>query len=347
MSSDADEDDGRMSDSNEGAFLSVPPAPEPAADAESKLELTIPPGTTHPMWRNILALHSNWQARERLSNGKGAYCKLCKKDLKYACSTGNLEKHAKSKHGDLLRELQQPRTGKGSILSSVVVAPTFRQEVVRWAILDYQSIRVVEQPSFQRMIRSLSKGVRIPTRRDVVADIDELEEQARVAIRGCVQGEHLAFSSDAWSADTTESFLAVVASYITKDFKLITLPLECRSFPGSHTAVRINQALDSIFENNGITHDHVTALVIDNASNGKAAGEAAPYDAVFCPPHTLQLTANKVLMAKATAAALKAGRKAFSSFKKSGVRMQLLRKAQVYHNLPVVRLILDVKTRWY
>ena len=88
--------------------------------------------------------------------------------------------------------------------------------------------------------------------------------------------------------------MSLTAHYITADFELVHVPLECSPFAGHHTAERIAEKTAQMLQQNAIAQEYVSAAVVaDNAANQKKAGELATFESLACTPHTLQLTVNK------------------------------------------------------
>lgn len=224
--------------------------------------------------------------------------------------------------------------------------PHFELQLVRWLVQNYQSINVVEHPAFKAMIAAANSGVRIPSRRNITARLDELEERARSGIKESMKGLFLAITADAWSSPVMDSFLSLTVSALDETFTMLSLPLECSSFPGSHTAERIYEKLQQLLVRNDIDESYVSAIVADNAANQKKAGDLAPYDSLGCAPHTLQLTVNLVLEDPVCAALLNKCRKIVASFKHSALKVQELKAEQQRLGLSQRRVIQDVKTRW-
>jgi uncharacterized membrane protein YgcG len=209
----------------------------------------------------------------------------------------------------------------------------------------YQPISAVEQTTYKDMIAAANPSVRVPSGRNVAARLVDLEETARDGIKGSLKQLFLAITADVWSSPVMNSYLSVTATGLDESFKLISLPLECSPFPGSHTAERIYEKLHQLLARNGFDEDYVSAIVADNAANQKRAGELAQYDSLGCAPHTLQLTVKLVLEDPLCAALLKKCRRIVGSFKHSALKVQEL-EAEMRLKGTTRRVLQDVKTRW-
>jgi hypothetical protein len=309
-------------------------------------QLCTPPKATKPWWGRIICLLINHV--ELAAAGKAdAYCKLCKKMLRYNKNTGNLSDHVNSLHKEALDEMLGGGGGqKQGIAQYCEQVPHFELQAVRWMVHTYQPISAVEQTTYKDMIAAANPSVRVPSGRNVAARLADLEEKARDSIKGSLKQLFLAITADAWSSPVMDSYLSVTATGLDESFKLISLPLECSPFPGSHTAERIYEKLQQLLARNGIDEDYVSAIVADNAANQKRAGELAPYDSLGCAPHTLQLTVKLVLEDPLCAALLKKCRRIVGSFKHSALKVQELKAEQMRLKGTTRRVLQDVKTRW-
>lgn len=225
-------------------------------------------------------------------------------------------------------------------------APDFAKLLVRWLILTYQPLSVVEHEAFKTMLRSISAHLHVPTRREVVDELAVLEHTARQGILESLKGQMVALTEDAWTSAATQAFLSLTVHYLDEDFSPVSLPLECTPFPGSHTADAIAAKTVEMLERNGIPMGNVSAMVADNAANQVAAGRLAPFDSIACVPHTLQLTAKKLLDQDEVFDLLAITRKIVGAVKHSSLKGDELKAEQKAMGLKVLRLLQDVKTRW-
>jgi hypothetical protein len=310
-------------------------------------QLCVPTRASKAWWGSIICLHVD-HAEFRRTKKPDAYCKICKKMLKYYGSTGNLDDHINNLHSNAVNNAGSALqiAGQSQMERYLQQTPRFEFQLIRWMVHDYQALSVVERPAFKDMIASISPNLKVPPRKKIVARLDELEARARDSIVEALLGQFIAITADAWSSPALDAFLSLTAHYIDKNFNPATLPLECSPFSGSHTAERIYEKLQQLCNRNGISEDYVSAIVADNAANQKKAGELAPYDSLGCAPHTLQLTVKLILDDPVCSAILKKCRKIVSAFKHSALKNEELREEQERFGLALRRLLADVKTRW-
>lgn len=218
-----DADDGQ---SEIGAAISV------LATAKAvyiSLRLCKPQNAKADYW-DFIGLYGDHKDRKQ-NRQPDAHCTLCRKDLSYGGS-GNLEKHFKNQHKELI-------TAGPTMPNFMVDKRKFHWLSLRWIVLTYQSIRVVESEAFKAMIRSANQNIRIPNRQDVVDGLDQLENLARAGIIDLVAGNYPALTTDGWSSATGEGYVCVTLDMIDTKWNKLHLPLECSPMKGSHTAERL------------------------------------------------------------------------------------------------------------
>ena len=76
----------------------------------------------------------------------------------------------------------------------------------------------------------------------------------------------VALTTDVWTSTSVEAYMAMLAHYITRDWKAVCCILETKYFPGSHTGIAISdRLLETVKEFN--IENKVSAIVHDQASN--------------------------------------------------------------------------------
>lgn len=100
--------------------------------------------------------------------------------------------------------------------------------------------------------------------------------------------EFVTLTTDMWTSSSTESFMAVTAHFVSNDWKLHSMLLDCSRFVGAHTN---NEIRDSIYQicRRWNLHDKVHAIVTDNAANIKLAVKRLGWAHLPCLAHTLNL----------------------------------------------------------
>jgi hypothetical protein len=171
-------------------------------------QLTLPSRARKWWWDKLIALHVDHKVLAAQKK-PDAYCKDCQKMIVYAGSTGNLERHVSSVHSQEENSLKIQ--GQSSMTSYLLQTPDFELQLVRWIVLTYQSLSVVEHPAFKALIACVSPNLSIPSRRTVAARLDALESRARKGIASYMLNQHVSITADAWSSPTMDSYLSVTA----------------------------------------------------------------------------------------------------------------------------------------
>ncbi|XP_060790687.1 E3 SUMO-protein ligase ZBED1-like [Neoarius graeffei] len=213
---------------------------------------------------------------------------------------------------------------------------------------DARPYSVVENEGFRYLLEILEPRYNVPSRQyfsqSYIANmyakvredvINELKEAQRVAL-----------TSDGWTSCTTESYITVTCHFIDNEWQMHNNVLQTRVLEETHSGVNIGQVLRAACEEWGLT-TKAPALVTDNASNMKRAGEEAgmaPH--IICFVHTLNLSTQDGLKIPATDRLLGRVRRIVGFFHRSAVATALLKEKQTLLDLPCHKLKADVKTRW-
>ena len=329
-----------MSDTSTAVTSAVDAAPAQPAPI-TRAPASVPPGARAWFWGHVLLLYDDHELR-KAAGKPDVICILCNAELSYKGSTGNVSRHVTQCHPDA----EAAHKAKGGPMDKHVAHVSLKDYIVRWMVQTYQPLSAVEHESFKSMIAFINPKAPVPSREQVVDWLRETEATARRAVKSMLRGESVALTSDAWTSASQDPYLSMTVHYIDSEWQLVSLPLECAAFGGSHTAVRIMQKTEQLLARNNIGEELVSALVIDNAANVQLAGALASFDSVPCAPHTLQLTVKQILEDPAVAKLLRRVRKIVGAFKHSSLKVEELIREQEQLGLKVLRLIQDVKTRW-
>lgn len=323
-----------------------------SAAARPTLQLAGSPlNSTAWWWGDVVELLQDF-TQLRAAGLPDCFCKNCNKSLKFHGNTGNVGRHVescvkpKALTADGAAAVVADAGGQKKMPAFMEQKPAFEQQVTRWMVKRYKPFSEVNQEEFRGMFRCLVPNLRFPSDRDMARNVEHLADWARANIREALSKQFPSLTTDAWTSGVNEAYLALTCHYIDVSMNLVSLPLECAPFPGSHTAERIFNKTVDLLERNGISDERVAAVVADNAANQVAAGNLAAFDSLSCGPHTLQLTVKKILDEPVIAAVLKKVRKIVGSFKHSAVKCEELQLEQKLAELPELRLRQDVPTRW-
>lgn len=134
-----------------------------------------------------------------------------------------------------------------------------------------------------------------------------------------------------------ESYLAVTGHFITEEFELKPILLDCSNFEDSHTSENIQSVLNDVISEYELTLNKINFIVSDNTANIQRAVINIGWKHYGCYGHTLNLILQSVLDKV---------KKIVRFFKSSSTALEKLLKAQTNDqpNCVPKRLIQEVTT---
>uniref|UniRef100_A0A8C5GJC3 BED-type domain-containing protein n=1 Tax=Gouania willdenowi TaxID=441366 RepID=A0A8C5GJC3_GOUWI len=273
-------------------------------------------------------------------------CKLCGKDYAFHTSTSGMLAHLEKKHpmpsslkqssmdAFRVRKLDSSRAEKITGLMTSMVAK------------DVLPVSFVEGVGFRELMAFLEPDYQVPCRKTTTVRLEKMYEDKAASLRESLcAAEHLAITTDAWTALTTESYVTVTAHYF-EDWKMKTALLQTRAMPERHTAENLANVLGAAAEDWGIA-DKIVACVHDNATNVTVAtSRHLEWESHRCFAHTLQLAVNDGFKLNSIANVVGGASRLVSHFHHSTVASEALKKKQAIQLKEPHRLIQYVKTRW-
>lgn len=260
-----------------------------------------------------------------------ARCDICGQILSYKTTTSNLKKHLDRKHptvtvstSNILDETnstatltsvvlqsEQLETNRTSVTNNQSTMESFVTEIKISEVqkkrldksllgiftLDFQPFSVVENKGFSRFIQDLNPAYRLPNRKTISGSLlpAQYKQCLLKARQQLVSVESVCLTTDTWTSENMDSFLAITAHFINDDFKLKSLLLECSELPIAHTSINLAEAIRNITNKFHIT-EKVLAVVTDNASNiCGAIKEELKWKHFGCFAHTLNLIVQDAL----------------------------------------------------
>ncbi|XP_064414839.1 E3 SUMO-protein ligase ZBED1-like [Latimeria chalumnae] len=281
--------------------------------------------------------------------------KLCNTELRYVNSTGSMLNHLKLKHPSVSCE----KEGKNQTTLTAFVSAgssrkcnTRRAEKVTKLICnmittDMLPISVVEGTGFRALMSFVEPEYRVPVRQTVTSLIEKCYEDCVKFLREKL--EHaitVAFTTDCWTALTTESYMTVTCHYI-ENWELQSAVLQTESMAERHTAENLAKKLNTIVEKWGLA-GRVLACIHDNASNIVLANTPryVTWESVNCFSHTLQLAINDGFSSSSVDRAIAAASRLVAHFYHSTVAAKALERKQTQLQVKRHQLIQSCKTRW-
>ncbi|KAL4090123.1 hypothetical protein QTP88_025022 [Uroleucon formosanum] len=164
-------------------------------------------------------------------------------------------------------------------------------------VTNFQPFKIVEDTGFKQFINLLNPNYCLPTRQANSKTLISLEYQKCVAkVEDLITNEadNVCLTTDCWTSRCNESYIAVTAHFVNKDFILKSILLECSEFSERHTAVNLSVEIRSIITKWKL-EAKVVLVVSDNASNIKNAINTLHLRHLGCFAHTINLVVEESL----------------------------------------------------
>ncbi|KAG9018943.1 hypothetical protein FRB90_008137, partial [Tulasnella sp. 427] len=201
--------------------------------------------------------------------------------------TSTIRRHLANKHS---REYSTVRTvmGMPSLQAALQTASSaqepekepftmdgFIQRLLRWIVVDDQSIRVLECPEFRDLLTYVSDHLDdedIPHRTKLTNEIISLYQKKQEEMYRELKAApgRVSFTSDLWSDPNLVSYMALTAHWIAKgsngEWTPQTRLLAFKHVKGSHSGANLANEIFEVLESAGILHK-IGSFTMDNASN--------------------------------------------------------------------------------
>ncbi|XP_035700445.1 zinc finger BED domain-containing protein RICESLEEPER 1-like [Folsomia candida] len=131
-----------------------------------------------------------------------------------------------------------------------------------------QAFIIVEEPSFRRLLGLLNPDIQIPGRTTMRSEISiryQTEKEQLTAKLQEIPGK-LSFILDCRTSSNQYAFQGVIVQGITREWELLSLPLDLTILNGSHTGENLATQLIKVLEDFNLI-DRVHSITSDNASN--------------------------------------------------------------------------------
>lgn len=212
---------------------------------------------------------------------------------------------------------------------------------------DFQPFSIVEDTGFCEFVHFLNPSYEIPTRKTISQNlIPATYEKCRAVVLEAIKTVNkICLTVDSWTSSINEGYLAVTGHYITDDFVLNSVLLDCLLIEGSHTSEHLASEILKIINKYGISNK-VQVIVTDNAANMVAAVKNELGIKHWpCYAHTLNIIVQDAL--KNVSALVDKCKLIVTHFKRSNLATEKLIKYQRNSNIQnPKKLLQDVSTRW-
>ena len=156
----------------------------------------------------------------------------------------------------------------------------------------------VEGIGFKRLLQFMVPNYQLRGRQFFTDYIcGELYERLAKNIKDLLkQFQKMSFTTDIWSEPSSNvSLLSLTAHGINENFKRIKIILKCHTFNERHTGDQIQEKINEMLMEWGITNDQIHCFVRDSGSNMIRAMRLADIPDINCTVHQLQLCVRTML----------------------------------------------------
>nr|XP_012224904.1 PREDICTED: zinc finger BED domain-containing protein 4-like [Linepithema humile] len=296
-----------------------------------------------------------------------AICLLCKIPISRGgigkrATTSAMIKHLQNKHITEYNENFQSQSAENKKQSNIAdyvktqkwnindkKSLNLHKAIGEMIALDNQPFSIVTDIGFQKLMECAEPRYKIPFKtyfsETVIPDI---YEKCRIKILKDIENiSNCAFTSDIWTCNiSNESYISFTIHYINEDFQLKHAALNVKHFPGSHTGENIAKIITEMIEEWHL-NDKNYIIIRDSGANIKKATKNLDIQNESCFIHTLQLVVTEALKSQRTVNDLIAvSRKIVTHFNHSPAACYKLKAIQRELNMPTLKLVQDVQTRW-
>ncbi|XP_050510130.1 E3 SUMO-protein ligase ZBED1-like isoform X2 [Diabrotica virgifera virgifera] len=216
-------------------------------------------------------------------------------------------------------------------------------------IYDLQPFRMVESEAFRELTFGLNPNYTLPDRKTISKImIPHLYEQCMTKVKTLLeQGSTFCITTDCWTSRIYEtSYIGVTVHFLTEDFKLISVLLECGVLDMLHTSEDLATELLRIAVEWNI-QNKILLAVSDNAENiTNAIVGFREWRHLECFAHTINLIVEDGLKCDTITELLNKVREIAEHFECSYESSEKLSAYQTNAGTAVIELVEDTPTRW-
>lgn len=212
--------------------------------------------------------------------------------------------------------------------------------------IDLQPFSVVEDIGFKGFIKLLNPNYTLPTRQAISKTLIPLKyENTITSVKEQIEknADYVCLTTDCWTSRCNDSYIAVTAHFVNKQFDLQSVLLECSEVTERHTGIHLSEVLQRIITEWQLD-GKVVLVVSDNANNIKNAINILRLKHLGCFAHTINLVVEGLKFEDDLIDKVKA---IVTHFKKSTIAKKILEKNQLNNGVKEpLKLIQAVNTRW-
>lgn len=238
---------------------------------------------------------------------------------------------------------------KGYVTRPISVSrqKTITKAIMHMIAVDFQAFNIVQNRGFCRLLATLDPTYKLPSRshfsktllpayyEEVVVKVEEMLKEA----------EFISLTTDAWTSNSTQSFMAVTAHYVSAIWEPTSILLGCFKVNERHTAENLRNLLLDLVKRWKLERK-VVSISTDTTANIVAAVRLTGWEHVPCFSHKLNLVIQDSL--KNILPIIHKVRSIVEHFHRSTTATSNFAAMQttMKPKSTPLRLIMDVSTRW-
>lgn len=179
---------------------------------------------------------------------------------------------------------------------SLCANKTITEKLLLLFIKDFQPFSIVEDEGFKQFIKALNPAYELPNRKTISRTLVPAlyEEQYQKCRNVATDIKSVCLTTDCWTSENTESYVAVTAHYLNKNFEFQHFLLDYAVMRRQHTSLNLASEISRIVTEWNL-QDKVLLVVTDNASNIKNAITNLNWNHFGCFAHTINLIVKEAL----------------------------------------------------
>jgi hypothetical protein len=175
---------------------------------------------------------------------------------------------------------------------TVKLQPDWMIPLCKLVVNKYEPLNFVEGKEFRDFVFALNPKAKIPCEQTFYGELVKRKEEMEVIIKDVVDDAEEAITTDNWTSDANETYSAFTRHFITKDWLLRSLSLDCIKHTGSSKAADI---VVCIKKNCADRKIDPSAVITDCEPSMVAAGRELSSQHGGCFDHRTEIVTGKLV----------------------------------------------------
>jgi hypothetical protein len=219
--------------------------------------------------------------------------------------------------------------------------------IAKYIAADLRPLNSINDRGFQELIKTLEPQFELSSRTHITEKILPAKYKELIAeVKSALQSaSFISLTTDGWTNRATQSFITVTAHVINENWESQVYVLSTSELEESHTGENLSNQFDAVLQEWELTKDRISDTT-DNAANVCLAMRLSDVQHVRCMAHTLNLASQKCLSISEISRVCGKVRRIVTYLHRSALAASLLKKTLEQLELPFLKPIIDVTTRW-